>query len=227
MCHQGVWFAGTSASGPWEVTGSVPKEIYQIPMSSPSHHVTYVTVEEDDDDDWVVYAAAAGYTGMMFGWGCTMWGSGWYLSAVHRVWWLLSVLLPAFPDLRVLRLVQPVYGRLRAERGGLRSLRRRRRRRPLQPANRDLRTRRGRLWPVRRSRSRAGVQPPYRHLRGDAPGIERVRKLGLDGGAARRRLGQDQPLHEQTDRQHHADDQDRRRVGGDSARRGRRPRRRG
>ena len=78
MCHQGVWFAGTSASGPWEVTDSVPKEIYQIPISSPSHHVTYVTVEEDDDDDWVVYAAAAGYTGMMFGWGCTMWGSGWY-----------------------------------------------------------------------------------------------------------------------------------------------------
>ncbi len=33
---------------------------------------------EDDDDDWVVYAAAAGYTGMMIAWGCTVWGSGWY-----------------------------------------------------------------------------------------------------------------------------------------------------
>jgi hypothetical protein len=78
MCHQGVWFVGKTASGPWEVAESVPQEIYQIPVSSPAHHVTYVTVEEDDDDDWVVFAAAAGYTGMMVAWGCTVWGSGWY-----------------------------------------------------------------------------------------------------------------------------------------------------
>ena len=78
MCHQGVWFVGKTASGVWEVAETVPKQIYQIPVSSPAHHVTYVTVEEDDDDDWVVFAAAAGYTGMMVAWGCTMWGSGWY-----------------------------------------------------------------------------------------------------------------------------------------------------
>jgi hypothetical protein len=79
MCYQGVWFAGKSASGPWEVASSVPQEIYQIPVSSPAHHVTYVTIEDDDaNDDWVVYAAAAGYTGMMVAWGCTVWGSGWY-----------------------------------------------------------------------------------------------------------------------------------------------------
>jgi hypothetical protein len=78
MCHQGVWFVGKTASGVWELAETVPKQIYEIPVSSPAHHVTYVTVEEDDDDDWVVYAAAAGYTGMMVAWGCTMWGSGWY-----------------------------------------------------------------------------------------------------------------------------------------------------
>jgi hypothetical protein len=77
MCYQGVWFSGKSASGPWSVASTVPEEIYKIPVSSPAHHVTYVTVEEDDDD-WVVYAAAAGYTGMMVAWGCTVWGSGWY-----------------------------------------------------------------------------------------------------------------------------------------------------
>jgi hypothetical protein len=77
MCYQGVWFVGTSATGPWEVASSVPAQIYQIPVSSPAHHVTYVTVEESDDD-WVVYAAAAGYTGMMVAWGCAVWGSGWY-----------------------------------------------------------------------------------------------------------------------------------------------------
>jgi len=78
LCYQGVWFVGKSVSGPWEVAETVPQAIYQIPVSSPSHHVTYVTVEEDNDDDWVVFAAAAGYTGMMIAWGCTVWGSGWY-----------------------------------------------------------------------------------------------------------------------------------------------------
>jgi hypothetical protein len=79
MCYQGVWFVGKSGSGPWEVASSVPQQIYEIPVSSPSHHVTYVTIEEDNDnDDWVVFAAAAGYTGMMVAWGCTVWGSGWY-----------------------------------------------------------------------------------------------------------------------------------------------------
>jgi hypothetical protein len=78
LCYQGVWFIGKSPTGPWEVATSVPQQIYQIPVSSPSHHVTYVTVEDDDDDDWVVFAAAAGYTGMMIAWGCTVWGSGWY-----------------------------------------------------------------------------------------------------------------------------------------------------
>jgi len=77
MCFQGVWFRSRSPNGPWEATGSVPNQIYEIPISSPSHNVTYVTVE-DDDDDWVVYATAAAYGGMMVAWGCAVWGSGWY-----------------------------------------------------------------------------------------------------------------------------------------------------
>jgi hypothetical protein len=78
MCFQGVWFMAKSPTGPWELCESVPKEIYQIPASSPVHNVTYVTVVEDDDDDWVTYAAVAGYTGMMVAWGCAVWGTGWY-----------------------------------------------------------------------------------------------------------------------------------------------------
>jgi hypothetical protein len=77
MCFQGVWFMGRSATGPWEVASSVPGEIYTIPASSPVNHVTYVTVEEDDDDE-VVFAYMAMYTGMMIGYGCVMWGTGWY-----------------------------------------------------------------------------------------------------------------------------------------------------
>ena len=46
MCFQGVWFMSKTPTGPWQVTGEVPKQIYEIPVSSPSHAVTYVTVED-------------------------------------------------------------------------------------------------------------------------------------------------------------------------------------
>lgn len=79
MCYQGLWFISNSPKGPWTLAESVPKEIYQIPPSSPAHSVTYVTVQDDDnDDDWVTYAAYAGYSGLMIGWGCAVWGTGWY-----------------------------------------------------------------------------------------------------------------------------------------------------
>jgi hypothetical protein len=80
LCYQGIWFKSAQASGPFEVATSIPDEIYKIPASSPSNHVTYVTLEKDDDenDDWVTYAAVAGYTGMMVAWGCAVWGTGWY-----------------------------------------------------------------------------------------------------------------------------------------------------
>ena len=79
MLFQGVWFASRSATGPWEVTGSVPQEIYQIPASSPVYNVTYVTAQQDShDSDWVTFAALAGYTGMMIAWGCAVWGTGWW-----------------------------------------------------------------------------------------------------------------------------------------------------
>ena len=83
MCFQGVWFMGRSPSGPWEVTGSVPGQIYEIPISSPSYNVTNVTVVEDNSDA-VVYATAAAYTGMMIGVGLRRVGQRLLLSAVRR-----------------------------------------------------------------------------------------------------------------------------------------------
>jgi hypothetical protein len=77
MCFQGVWFMGRSPTGPWEVTGSVPGQIYEIPASSPSYNVTNVTVVEDDSDA-VVFATSAAYMGLMIGWGCAVWGTGYY-----------------------------------------------------------------------------------------------------------------------------------------------------
>ena len=77
MCFQGVWFMSKTPTGPWEVTGEVPKQIYEIPVSSPSHAVTYVTVEESNDDA-VVFATAMAFTGVMVAWGCAVWGTGYY-----------------------------------------------------------------------------------------------------------------------------------------------------
>ncbi len=78
MCFQGVWFIAKAPTGPWTVADSIPKEIYSIPASSSVNHVTYVTVVEDDNDEWVTFAYVAAYTGLMIGWGCVVWGSGWY-----------------------------------------------------------------------------------------------------------------------------------------------------
>ena len=83
MCFQGVWFMSTTPTGPWQVTGEVPKQIYEIPVSSPSHSVTYVTVEETNDDA-VVFATAMAYTGVMVAWGCAVWGTGYYYPPYVR-----------------------------------------------------------------------------------------------------------------------------------------------
>ena len=77
MCFQGVWFMSKAATGPWQVTGEVPKQVYEIPVSSPSYPVTQVTVQESNDDA-VVFATAMAFTGVMVAWGCAVWGTGYY-----------------------------------------------------------------------------------------------------------------------------------------------------
>jgi hypothetical protein len=77
LCFDGVWFVSKAPTGPWTVADSIPKTIYEIPVSSPSHSVTYVTVE-DSNDEWVTFAAAAAFTGVMIAWGCAVWGTGYY-----------------------------------------------------------------------------------------------------------------------------------------------------
>jgi hypothetical protein len=77
MCFQGVWFMSRTPTGPWQVTAEVPKTIYEIPVSSPSYAVTYVTVQESSNDA-VVFATALAFTGVMVAWGCVVWGSGYY-----------------------------------------------------------------------------------------------------------------------------------------------------
>jgi len=96
MCFDGVWFMAKSASGPWEVTGSVPKEIYEIPPSSPAYTVTHVTVVEDNSDA-AVFATAAAATGMMVAWGCVVWGSGYYYPPYVGYGGFYPVYYPFYP----------------------------------------------------------------------------------------------------------------------------------
>ncbi len=43
-CQDGVWYAASSATGPWRVATFVPPVIYTIPPDSPLHYLTYVQV---------------------------------------------------------------------------------------------------------------------------------------------------------------------------------------
>jgi hypothetical protein len=62
LVHNGVWFAGPAATGPWAVTDTVPASIYTIPVSSPLHYVTYVKVYNSTPDT-VVVGYTPGYLG--------------------------------------------------------------------------------------------------------------------------------------------------------------------
>jgi hypothetical protein len=77
LCIQGVWFVSPQPRGPWVVATTVPTQIYLIPVSSPAHHVTYVTIVESTATT-VTFATAAGYSGLTIAWGCAVWGTGWY-----------------------------------------------------------------------------------------------------------------------------------------------------
>jgi hypothetical protein len=97
MCFDGVWFVSKSPTGAWTLADNIPKDIYEIPVSSPAHNVTYVTVENSDDDA-VVYAAAAAYTGMMVAWGCAVWGSGWYYPPYYAAGAFYPTYFPSYPS---------------------------------------------------------------------------------------------------------------------------------
>jgi hypothetical protein len=97
LCFDGVWFMGRDPNGPWTVADSVPQSIYEIPISSPAHNVTYVTVE-DSNDDYVEFATAAAYTGMMVAWGCAVWGSGYYYPPYFWGGGAYPVYYPRYPS---------------------------------------------------------------------------------------------------------------------------------
>ncbi len=85
--NNGVWFAASSASGPWTVTASVPAVIYTIPPSSPVHNVTYVKVYGSTPE--VVYVGyTPGYHGTVVSSNnVVVYGTGWYYRPYIGSYW--------------------------------------------------------------------------------------------------------------------------------------------
>ena len=192
-----------------------PSEIYEIPVSSPSHNVTYVTVEDDDDDDWAVYATAAAYTGMMIGWGCAVWGSGYYYPPYVGYGGFYPAYYPHYPTYGYGASYNPwtgaysrgmvVYGPYGGAGVGAR----------YNPRTGTY-SRGAAAYGPYGSRGAASAYNPRTGAVGDnATRFERLRQLGIDGGSARRQLGDDVARNQQHHRQHHARDagQRRRRRG--------------
>jgi hypothetical protein len=61
-CVDGVWFDSTTPNGPWQAAATVPKAIYEMPVSSPVYNVTYVT-QTVSSDGTVNSSYTAGYEG--------------------------------------------------------------------------------------------------------------------------------------------------------------------
>lgn len=81
-CVRGVWFYAHDARGPWEVAIGVPAEIYDIPPSSPIHHVTYVKVYESNNDT-VKVGYTSGYRREYISYGVVVYGTGYYYSPFY------------------------------------------------------------------------------------------------------------------------------------------------
>jgi hypothetical protein len=75
----GVWFASTSAKGPWKVSDERPKDVEKIPASSSAYNVKYVYIYDSTPE--VVYVGyTSGYMGC-YAYGPTVvYGTGYYYS---------------------------------------------------------------------------------------------------------------------------------------------------
>ncbi len=80
-CFQGVWFQSATPEGPWVVCDAVPKEIYQIPSTSPVYNVTYVNIYASTPST-VEVGYTGGYTGQYVAGGVVMFGAGVAVSAI-------------------------------------------------------------------------------------------------------------------------------------------------
>ena len=79
----GIWFVGTTPTGPWNVAASVPAVIYSIPPSSPLHYVTYAYVY-GATPQYVTVGYTPGYYGtVVVPTGVVVYGTGYIYPTVY------------------------------------------------------------------------------------------------------------------------------------------------
>ena len=76
-CSDGVWYVSEQPTGPWTVSTDVPDPVYDIPASSPVHHVRYVYVY-DSTPEHVYVGYLPGYTGCYVSGPTIVYGTGWW-----------------------------------------------------------------------------------------------------------------------------------------------------
>ncbi len=75
----GVWFVASNAKGPWKVSDERPKDVEDIPASSPAYNVKYVYVYDSTPE--VVYVGyTPGYMGCYVYGPTVVYGTGYYYS---------------------------------------------------------------------------------------------------------------------------------------------------
>lgn len=78
-CESAVWYESGVATGPWKVCVEVPKEVQDIPPSSPSYNVKYVYVYQSTPE--VVYVGyTPGYMGCYVYGPTVIYGTGYYYT---------------------------------------------------------------------------------------------------------------------------------------------------
>jgi hypothetical protein len=75
----GVWFVADNAKGPWKVSDERPKDVDEIPASSPAYNVKYVYIYESTPE--VVYVGyTPGYMGSYVYGPTVVYGTGYYYN---------------------------------------------------------------------------------------------------------------------------------------------------
>lgn len=96
VLKDGVWFTGTSPTGPWAVATKVAEEIYSIPPSSPVYNATYVRVYQTEPDA-VWYGYTMGYLGAYLAWDTFVYGTGWAYPPYWDLGWAGGGYWPYYP----------------------------------------------------------------------------------------------------------------------------------
>lgn len=84
--QNGIWFLAKSATGPWAVSDTRPKDIDNIPASSSAYNVKYVYIYEATPQ--VVYVGyTPGYTGCYVYGSTVVYGTGYYYNPWYGVYY--------------------------------------------------------------------------------------------------------------------------------------------